>query len=1094
MNTPTALHQAMRTGLKFLWLSLSLLLGLAMPLAAQTLTWSNATSMNTARVTAAAVVLNDGKVLVTGGRDASNTALNTAEIYDPVAGTWTNTGNMTTARWLHKMEKLPDGRVLVMGGRVGGASTEIYNPATGTFTAGPNMAFGRDDAATVVLADGRVLNHGGWNGATQGEIYNPDTNTWTSIATSVPRITHELLLLPTGKVLMIGSYTGGVVDTTTYLYDPAANTWTASGPLDMTRYNTRSVLLPSGKVLTTTAPIDGGNTSTCELYDIATGTWSYTASSSVFHGRHHVGTMADGRVLAIAGGTSAMSIYDPAAGTWATGSPLTTSRQDGMVVRLLDGKFLAAGGYNGSATINTVEIFDGPPPPPAPTVASISPNTGSTAGGTSVTLTGTDFTGATGVTIGGVSATSVVVTNATTITCTTPAGTAGTASVLVTTPGGTNAANTLYTYVAPPPTLASLSPASGVTAGGTSVTLTGTNFTGATDVTIGGAAATSVVVVNDTTLTATTPAGTAGTASVLVTTPGGTNAANTLFTYYDVVASYTTGTEVPVTAAGYTATGKTVALSLNFAPTPGTELQVVNNTAPVAFITGRFSNLAQGQVVYLDYAGNSYKFVAHYYGGTGNDLVLVWGKTRLYSWGNNNNGALGNGSTGGTALAPQAVLSNSSVDGKTILATAAGSSHSVALLSDGTLVSWGFNSSNQLGDGTSTSRYYPVPVTVTGTALAGKTVVAVAAGSNHTLVLCSDGTLAAWGGNSNGQLGDNSTTNRSTAVAVLFTGALSGKTVVQIGAGSSYSQVLCSDGTVVSWGNNGSGAFGNGSNTHSQVPVAMTQTGVLNGKSVTRIAPGNSFTMVVCSDGTVACSGYNYDGQMGNGTSGIGTDAYSPVLVTTSGVLSGKTVVEASSGSVFAGVVCSDGTVATWGYYGQVNGRLGDNTSTKSRVPVLVNSANGVSALFGKTPTRLALNSAWRAIAMCSDGSFACWGDSPGDNTSNTRLAPVALYLGNLAANEKILSTVSGPSASHYLAIVGAPLAPAISVLGNSVAIANGSSATSSANFTSLGGLAAGSAGTVTRTFTISSTGENPLNLSGTPKVSLSGADAADFS
>ena len=133
--------------------------------------------------------------------------------------------------------------------------------------------------------------------------------------------------------------------------------------------------------------------------------------------------------------------------------------------------------------------------------------------------------------IGGTAATSVNVVDATTITASTPAGSAGTASVLVTTPYGTNAANTLFTYVAPP-TVTSISPTSGTTLGGTSVTITGTNLTGATAVTIGGTAATGVNVVDATTITATTPAGSAGTASVLVTTPGGTNAANTLFTYF----------------------------------------------------------------------------------------------------------------------------------------------------------------------------------------------------------------------------------------------------------------------------------------------------------------------------------------------------------------------------------------------------------------------------------------------------------------------------------------------------------------------------------------------------------------------------------
>jgi hypothetical protein len=147
-----------------------------------------------------------------------------------------------------------------------------------------------------------------------------------------------------------------------------------------------------------------------------------------------------------------------------------------------------------------------------------------------VTITGTNFNGPIGVTIGGAAVPSLVVVNQTTITCTTPAGTAGTASVLVTTPSGTNAPNTLFTYFATP-AVTGINPSSGSTAGGTGVTITGTNFTGATGVTIGGAAATNVSVVNASTITCTTPAGNAGAASVRVTTPGGTNAANTLFTY-----------------------------------------------------------------------------------------------------------------------------------------------------------------------------------------------------------------------------------------------------------------------------------------------------------------------------------------------------------------------------------------------------------------------------------------------------------------------------------------------------------------------------------------------------------------------------------
>jgi hypothetical protein len=91
----------------------------------------------------------------------------------------------------------------------------------------------------------------------------------------------------------------------------------------------------------------------------------------------------------------------------------------------------------------------------------------------------------------------------------------------------------------------------------------------------------------------------------------------------DVNVTYVTGAEVPVSSSGFTAMGKKVNIVLNFAPSPGTQLMLVQNTGP-GIIRGTFSNLAQGQTIALTYGGLTHYFVANYHGGNGNDLVLLW--------------------------------------------------------------------------------------------------------------------------------------------------------------------------------------------------------------------------------------------------------------------------------------------------------------------------------------------------------------------------------------------------------------------------------------------------------------------------------------
>jgi CSLREA domain-containing protein len=225
----------------------------------------------------------------------------------------------------------------------------------------------------------------------------------------------------------------------------------------------------------------------------------------------------------------------------------------------------------------------------APTVTAISPTMGGTAGGTSVTITGTNFTGATAVKFGATAATSFTVNSATSITATSPSGSAGMINITVTTPIGTSPAVTAdqFTYLAAP-TVTSVSPISGPLAGGTSVSITGTNFTGATAVKFGTTAATSFTVNSATSLSATSPAGSAGAVNITVTAPGGTSAtgAGNQFTYVSVPAvsaiNPSSGTSAGGTSVTITGTNFTGATAVNFGTTVATSFTVNSSTSITA--------------------------------------------------------------------------------------------------------------------------------------------------------------------------------------------------------------------------------------------------------------------------------------------------------------------------------------------------------------------------------------------------------------------------------------------------------------------------------------------------------------------------------
>jgi hypothetical protein len=233
-------------------------------------------------------------------------------------------------------------------------------------------------------------------------------------------------------------------------------------------------------------------------------------------------------------------------------------------------------------------LISAAPTSTTPTVTGVSPTSGPTAGGNSVTITGTNFTGATAVDFGVVAATPITVNSAGSITVPAPAGSPSTVHVTVTAPGGSSATSSadLYTYVAPP-TVSSVSPASGPTTGGTSVTITGSNFTGVTAVNFGATPAVSFSVKSPTSIIVPAPVGATGTVDMTVTAAGGTSATGSSdqFTYIastiPTVSSVSPSSGLPAGGNSVTITGTNFSgvTAVDFGTTAATPVTVNSTTS-----------------------------------------------------------------------------------------------------------------------------------------------------------------------------------------------------------------------------------------------------------------------------------------------------------------------------------------------------------------------------------------------------------------------------------------------------------------------------------------------------------------------------------
>jgi len=306
------------------------------------------------RAAHAAVVLDDGRVLVAGGGGPP-------EVFDPETMIWSPTrpisGSFITAAGV----LLDDGRVLVVGSTPNDlVNAEIYDPATESWSVTGQLAHDRMLPSAVRMSDGRVLVVGGcWldqrsecsNPVTRVEVFDPQTEAWSAAGSIDEWLWYPgLTLLEDGRVLLTNYYS-------TRIYDPASNTWRQIVDPELSRFQHAPVRLNDGRVMV----ISGYFTRLPEFFDPATETWTYGPAMSELRRLSTATMLASGQVL-VSGGMDrhgaairTVEIYEPNTRTWILVDPMTEPRYAHTASLLTDGTVLVTGGTATPETPNMAE-------------------------------------------------------------------------------------------------------------------------------------------------------------------------------------------------------------------------------------------------------------------------------------------------------------------------------------------------------------------------------------------------------------------------------------------------------------------------------------------------------------------------------------------------------------------------------------------------------------------------------------------------------------------------------------------------------------------------------------------------------------------
>ena len=334
--------------------------------------------------------------------------------------------------------------------------------------------------------------------------------------------------------------------------------------------------------------------------------------------------------------------------------------------------------------------------------------------------------------------------------------------------------------------------------------------------------------------------------------------------------------------------------------------------------------------------------------------------------------------------------------------------HSLAVTADGRLFAWGSNSSGQLGNGSNLDKLIPFEITSQFNLTTQETIVQAVAGEAHSLALTSNGRIFGWGGNNTGQVGDSTLANRNTPIDISSAFSLTANDkITSIQAGRDYSVAMTSEGRIFAWGNNSYGQLGDGTYVLKSVPTEITSGfGLVSGEKVTKLITGPYSQFAYTSFERIFAWGMNAMGNLGDGTT---SNRYSPTDVSTLWNLSaGEKAVAIETGIGSTYVVTSLGKLLVWGY--NTSGQLGNGTTNSQLAPIDIMSA--ITWLEGETLQKIVSGYESVFIITTSGRVFAFGSNNAkqlGDGTSVNRLVPTNITAQfNLDEDETIINIGSG--------------------------------------------------------------------------------------